>query len=358
MSTTAAYGTLQEELAEATWLRPFTPHRRLRNGHFQTLAGNFIPRRPALPEPEELLIEVEGPVEGYGPSHILCHCHWQPEEVRRDRLTLIIVHGLEGSSRSQYVLGNTERALAAGHNVIRMNMRSCGGTDHLCPTIYHSGRSEDVTALVTNLVEARGLRRIALLGYSMGGNLILKYAGEVASAPPPEFVGVIGVSPLMDLAASSDALHRRSNYIYMRHFLRNMRGRLHRKAALYPRIYGGTDIDAIRTMRDFDEHIVARFGGFEGATHYHHSVASSHFASDFRVPTLIIHSTDDPFIVMRPETRAALLANPHVHLAETSRGGHCAFLAAGDPAQGRKVEYWAEDTLHGWLARLPGNRSL
>ncbi|GGH06815.1 alpha/beta hydrolase [Silvibacterium dinghuense] len=293
----------------------------------------------------------------YGPSHLLCHCHWQPEEVRRDRLTLVIVHGLEGSSSSQYVLGNTARALASGYNVVRMNMRSCGGTDPLCPTIYHSGRSEDVAAVVTNIIATHGLTRIALLGYSMGGNLVLKYAGEVASAPPPQLAAVIGVSPLMDLAPSSAALHRLSNRIYEQHFLRNMRNRLRRKAELYPRLYADVNLDAIRTMRDFDQHIVARYSHFRDADDYYYSVASSQFASAFRVPTLIIHSTDDPFIVMLPETRAALLANPNVHLAETTHGGHCAFLAPGEPATGSKIQYWAEDTLHAWLAALPVDHS-
>lgn len=349
MSTASfAHQEVEPATGTAAWLRPFTPHHRLRNAHFQTLAGNFIQRRIELPEPEELVLEVEGPVSGYGASRVLCHCHWQPEEVRSDRLTLVILHGLEGSSRSKYVLGNTARSLAAGYNVVRMNMRTCGGTDEICPTIYHSGRSEDIAILVNHLIDQLGLTRIALLGYSMGGNLILKYAGEVAAAPRPELVGVIGVSPLMDLAASSDALHRGSNLIYMRHFLRNMRARLRRKAALYPRIYGDVKIDAIRTMFDFDDKIVARFGGFRDARDYHYSVRSSLFAPKFRIPTLIIHSSDDPFIVMLPETRADLLANPHVELVETRKGGHCAFLTNDRPDG--KLEYWAEETLHGWLA--------
>jgi predicted alpha/beta-fold hydrolase len=328
------------------WLLPFLCRPLLRNGHLQTLAGNFLPRKLVLPEPERLLVEVEGPVSGYGPSYVLCHCHWQPEGVRARRLTLILVHGLEGSSNSQYMIGNTARALAAGFNVVRMNMRSCGGTDEICPTIYHSGRSGDVAAVFSRIVAEQRLEAVALVGYSMGGNLILKYAGEAAAAPPPQLKAVVGVSPLMDLAVSSAALLERQNRMYEWHFLRNMIARVRRRMELYPAIYSGAEIEKIRSMRLFDDHIVARYGGFADAGDYYESVASSHFADRFSVSTLILHSLDDPFIRVLPKTREALVANPNVTFIETEHGGHCAFLeAAKNGYDGR----WAERTLLGFL---------
>lgn len=328
------------------WLAPFLCRPLLRNGHLQTLAGNFLPRKLVLPEPERLLVEVEGPVSGYGPSYVLCQCHWQPEEVRAKRLTLILVHGLEGSSNSKYMIGNTARALAAGFNVVRMNMRSCGGTDEICPTIYHSGRSGDVAAVFSRIVAEQRLESVALVGYSMGGNLVLKFTGEVAAAPPAQLKAVVGVSPLMDLAVSSAALHERQNRMYEWHFLRNMIARVRRRMELYPAIYGGAEIGKIRSMRLFDDHIVARYGGFADASDYYESVASSHFADRFSVPTLVLHSLDDPFIRLLPATREALIANPNVTYIETERGGHCAFLeAANNGYDGR----WAERTLMGFL---------
>src|SRR6185437_8211333 len=332
--------------APQDWLAPFLCRPLLRNGHLQTLAGNFLPRKLLLPEPERLLVEVEGPVSGYGPSYVLCHCHWQPEEFRSKRLTLILVHGLEGSSNSKYMIGNTARALAAGFNVVRMNMRSCGGTDDICPTIYHSGRSGDVAAVLKSIVETHGLESVALVGYSMGGNLVLKFAGEVAAAPPKQLKALVGVSPLMDLAVSSAELHERQNRVYEWHFLRNMIARVRRRMELYPRIYGNAELDAIRSMRLFDDHIVARYGGFASAEDYYEKVASSHFAAKLSVPTLILHSLDDPFIRLLPTTRAALIANRNVTYIETERGGHCAFLeAANNGYDGR----WAERTLIGFL---------
>ena len=331
----------------------FTPRRFLRNGHLQTLAGNFLPRKLSLPESQRLVVEVEGPVGDYGPSHIVCHCHWQAEQVRSERLTLVIVHGLEGSSESQYVLGNTVRALAAGFNVVRMNMRSCGGTDELSPTIYHSGRSEDISAVIKTLAQSHGIRSIALLGYSMGGNLVLKYAGEIATNPPPEVKAVVGISPLMDLALSSSALHEAQNRVYEWHFLRSMLARVRRKAALFPRLYSTENLSRIRSMRMFDEHIVARYGGFAGADDYYYTVASSQYAGRLNIATLIVHSLDDPFIRLLPATRAALIDNPNVTYLETTHGGHCAFLAAGANGDSR----WAEVTLLRFLAdRANGSR--
>lgn len=340
---------------------PFVPRRFLGNGHLQTLAGNFLRRNIPLPQPESLLIEVEGSVDEYGPTQILAHCHWQPAEVRRHRPTVILVHGLEGSSRSQYIVGNSARALAAGCNVVRMNMRSCGGTDHLSPTIYHSGRSSDVGKLLVRILDEHQIESVVLAGYSMGGNLVLKLLGEFGDAPPPQLKAVIGISPLMDLTPSSAALHEPQNRIYEWHFLRNMRRRFRHKASLFPRLYRSALQTPLRTMRDFDQYIVARYGHFRDADDYYISVASSRYASAFRVPTLILHSTDDPFIRMLPSTRAALLANPHVTFVETHQGGHCAYLTDPHPDANRATQvsprdgYWAEHLLLNYLLQQTGH---
>src|SRR5690349_7168383 len=162
---------------------PFVPRRFLRNRHAQTLAGNFLPRKNALPQPEEKLFQVEEGVQ------VLCHCHWQPLPERHG--TAIIVHGLEGSSLSQYVIGTGSKAWGAGMNVVRMNMRNCGNTEGLAPTLYHSGLSSDVAAVVRTLIEQKRLQKIAAVGYSMGGNLVLKMAGDSGSHGPREPKAVV-----------------------------------------------------------------------------------------------------------------------------------------------------------------------
>jgi len=326
----------------------FRPRRYLRNGHLMTITGNYIPREHKLPAEEQWFVEVEPAAADRRSTLVRCDCEWQPPNVRRDRMTLVLVHGLEGSSRSQYILGTATRAWAAGCNVVRMNMRSCGGSDELSPGIYHSGRSEDVAAVVAGLAREHGLGSIALVGYSMGGNLVLKYAGEAGSASPPELKAVVGVSPLMDLAPSSKALHKPSNRLYEWKFLRGMLRRFRRKVMLFPKLYSLDGLDEIRSMRDFDHNVVARYGGFADADDYYQTVASSRVAANLAVPTLIIHALDDPFIRMLPSTRETLLGNQQVTFIETQHGGHCAFLSH---EQGND-RHWAEKTLVNWLLSL------
>jgi len=327
------------------WMRPFVPRRFLSNGHLQTIVGNFLPRTHPLPEPESCLIEVEAATSAHGASFVLCDCHWQPSKVRSERLTMVIVHGLEGSSSSPYVLGNSARAWTAGCNVVRMNMRSCGAGEHFSPSIYHAGRSEDVAIVMAELAHTHLIRSFALVGYSMGGNLVLKLAGELGSAPPPYLKAVVGVSPLMDLVASAAALHEPQNRLYESRFLGDLLKRFRHKVELYPGLYSADGLNKIRTMRQFDEQVVARYGGFTGADDYYRSVASSNWAQNITVPTLILHALDDPFIRMTPETRGKLFANGCVRLVETRHGGHCAFLS---PEPG-DAGFWAERTLLDFL---------
>ncbi len=346
---------------EPVTLQPFVARRWLGNPHAQTIVGNFLRRETAhVPAPEPLVVPVEPPHRFEQPdgtlvdveeSSILCLCHWQP--ARETRLTVALVHGLEGSAHSGYILGNTGRLWAEGCNIVRMNMRSCGGSDALSPTIYHSGRSEDIAALVRTL-RRLGLRRIALVGYSMGGNLVLRYVGQQALLPraerDAEVGAAVGVSPLLDLAPSSAALHLPANRFYEWRFLRAMKRRLAIKARLFPALYGSLAGEGvfrrIRTLRDFDGAIVARYGGFRDADDYYEQVRASRYAGAFAVPTLLIHSDDDPFIRTLPATREALRTNPFVRFLETTHGGHCAFLA--DP-QGDDGGRWAEETIAHWL---------
>ncbi len=322
----------------------FHPRRFLRNAHLQTVAGNYLPRINGLPSPEAQLVEVAPASESQIASQVLCHCHWQPEEVRASRPTAIIVHGLEGSSNSQYVVGNANKIWRAGGNIIRMNMRNCGDTDTLTPTLYHSGLSNDVLAVMNFFVAKYGLQSMSLIGYSMGGNLVLKLAGELGAAAPSVLRSVIGVSPVVDLGPSADALHLPQNRMYEMKFLRALLRRFRRKAALFPRVYDPTRARKIRSLRDFDEHINAVYAGFTGADDYYHRAAAARVLDRITVPTLILHSADDPFIRLTAESHAMIAANPHITLIETRNGGHCAFLDQPDKARAYDG-YWAEHTL-------------
>jgi predicted alpha/beta-fold hydrolase len=315
------------------WITPFVPRRGLTNGHMQTVVGNYLRRPPFTLPVEDDTVEVD-PSDG---SRVLCHNNWQLDPGAR--LTVLLVHGLEGSSDSRYIQAIAMRAWQAGCNVIRMNMRNCGDTDSLSPTLYHSGLSGDVGAVIRHYEKQLGLRRVALVGYSMGGNLVLKLAGEWGDRRP--LCAVAAVCPSIDLAAGSDALHQPLNRAYERHFLRNLMRRYRRKAALFPQLYDTAGIGAIRSIRDFDDRIVARYCNFRDADDYYHRSAAARVVDRIAVPAFILRALDDPFIRLLPETRAKLLSNPHVKLVETVHGGHCAYLSN---ARGNEI-HWAEATV-------------
>jgi predicted alpha/beta-fold hydrolase len=324
------------------WFTPFVPRLGLANGHMQTIIGSFLPR-PAF---RHFAVSETVEVDPADCSRVLCHCHWQPRPT--GRLTVLLVHGLEGSSNSRAILGIAMRAWDADYNVVRMNMRNCGGTDGLSPTLYHSGLSDDVGAVVRHYTERMGLERVALVGYSMGGNLVLKLAGEWGSQPP--LCAVAAVCPAIDLAADSDAVHEPMNRLYEWHFLFGLMRRYRRKAALFPSLYDTSLLWPVFSLREFDDRIIARYGGFRDASDYYYRAASARVVDRIAVPTLILHALDDPFIRLLPETRAALRANPQVTLVETRHGGHCAYLSR-DP--GSEI-HWAEATVIRFLLAVTG----
>jgi predicted alpha/beta-fold hydrolase len=320
----------------------FRPRRGLRGGHVQTIASFFIRRRTLLPAPEERFVEVEPGIK------VLCRCHWQAD--RAKALTVLIVHGLEGSSESGYMLGIAEKGLIAGMNVVRMNQRNCGGTEGLSPTLYHSGRSGDVAAVVESLIGTDQISRLALVGFSMGGNLVLKLAGEWGREGPPEFRTVVAVCPALDLAASADALHIGRNRLYEQYFLVQLRRRLREKARLFPGDFDLSRLHGVKTLREFDDKITAHYCGFEGASDYYARSAASNVVDRIAVPAFILHAANDPFIRILPETRAKISANPNIKFLETEDGGHCSFIAEGD-GDGDDG-HWAEQQVVEFLRRF------
>jgi predicted alpha/beta-fold hydrolase len=246
---------------------------------------------------------------------------------------LIVVHGLEGSSDSQYMQGIARNGLAAGMNVVLMNQRNCGGMDHFAPTLYNSSLSGDVAAVVRNVIDSDGVSQFALIGFSMGGNLVLKLAGEWGREAPTQFRAVAAVCPAIDLAASADALHEPANRIYEYYFLMQLFRRFRLKARLFPGKFDIARLRGISTLRMFDDRITAHYCGFTGADDYYARAAAANLVDRIAVPTLIIHAANDPFIRMQPETLRRIAANPNVTYVETDDGGHCAFL--GEPSAAR-----------------------
>jgi predicted alpha/beta-fold hydrolase len=314
----------------------FEPSRRLRSGHAMTLFTWARPRSfPRLPAPVSRVFEVDE-----RSTRVLAHCHWQANP--RQHPTLLLLHGLEGSSEAHYMRGIADKGFRRGFNIVRLNQRNCGGTEHLCDTLYHSGLTADPRAVLHELVERDGLPSIAVAGYSLGGNLALKLAGEYGDAPPGALHAVCAVSPTMDLERCVRALERRANFPYQWNFVRNLKARMRRKARLFPDRFSTEPLSRIHSVRAFDEAYTAPHFGFRDATDYYHQASALRVVHAIRVPTLIITAEDDPFVPVEPFRAPAVTGNPAIEVLVTRHGGHCAFLGA---AENGEDGYWAEHRL-------------
>jgi predicted alpha/beta-fold hydrolase len=314
-------------------LQEFAPHRWLKNGHAQTIAGAFVRRTFSLPKGEERLFRVDAGTQLKGV------CHWQPGR-RGGTPVIVIVHGLEGSCDSNYAAGIANKAWERGFHAVRMNQRNCGGTERLTPTLYNSGLSGDYRAVLMELIE-QGFQQIVFAGYSMGGNLVTKMAGELGMNAPKQLRGVAVVCPALDLSACADALEKPSNFLYQRHFARNLMARYQRKADLFPERYRRNGFGPIRTVREFDDEITAPCFGFKDAEEYYESASAKQVIGKVSVPLLVITAKDDPFVPYESFLRAKVDENPCVKFVAPEHGGHCGFISrfAGNE------RFWAEERI-------------
>jgi uncharacterized protein len=304
----------------------------LRGGHKQTLYAWAKPRRfPNLPAPVERYFDVAAD------ARVLAHCHWHERPDAHP--TLLLLHGLEGSSLAHYICGISDKAWAAGWNVVRLNQRNCGGTEHLSRGLYHSGLTDDPLFVIRELIAVDRLPAIAVAGYSLGGNLTLKLAGDLGDAAPPELKAVCAVSPTLDLSVCVEALERRSNWVYEWNFVRNLRGRMKRKSAVWPAMYDLAPLRRVRTVRQFDEAYTAPHHGFRDAADYYHRASAMRVIDRIRVPALILTAEDDPFVPPAPFHDPAVTGNPNVTVVMTPSGGHCAYVERSEPGYDG---YWAE----------------
>ena len=337
-------GAVMRELKQEIPDHPFRPHPLIPGGHAQTLAAWAWPGRARAEETrgdETRLFEVEPGVR------LLARCRWHEDRVAR--ATVVLVHGLGGSADAPYIIGAARLAYRAGANVIRLNQRNCGGTEHLTPTLYHSGMSGDLATIVRELETRDGLTRILVAGFSMGGNLALKMAGEMGEDVPSSLLGVCAVSPALDLAETVANLERPSNFAYERTFARGLRRLVSRKKDLYPDLYDTRGLARARTVRDFDELYTAPHGGFDGASDYYERASAIRQTSRIRMPTLIIHAQDDPLVPFEPLRRPEVRDNPYIYLSAPPHGGHVAFVSASTLER-----FWAESRLAQFLGLLCG----
>ncbi len=306
-----------------------------------TLVPRYLPRNMSLAElPQEsrfFPVEPQTQLQGF--------CHWQDD--RTASPTTVLVHGLEGCSESRYMRGIAAKAYRAGFNVIRLNQRTCGGTEHLSPTLYNSGLSGDYRAILDELAHRDGLTHIWLIGYSMGGNLVLKASGELGKTNPA-LAGVAAVCPNINPTLCARALEEPRNWIYHRHFLTKLKSRLRRKAALSPGKWDLSPLDQIATISEFDDRYTAHDGGYRDGADYYDRAGARHVLDAIAVPTLIITAQDDPFIPYSMFTLPNIQQHPFIRVIAPRYGGHCGFFHRG---RNGEDPHWAENRIVDFLLK-------
>ena len=253
------------------------------------------------------------------------HQHQIPSISHGVRDTLVIVHGLEGSADASYVLKTAAIALERGFDVLRLNIRTCGGTEHLSRKLYHSGLTSDLRSVCEQLSN----RRLFIIGFSMGGNMALKLAGEWEASTPAHIRGACVVSPPIDLSACAHRIGKSYNRIYERRFLKSLQKKLKKKGCVIPSEASSKSLWKIRSLIDFDNIYTAPAFGFQDAMDYYKRASSIYFLNSIRIPTLVIQSQDDPLVPFELFRHPSFRQNPRLTLESPAHGGHVAFLSRG-----------------------------
>ena len=265
---------------------------------------------------------------------------------------LVLVHGLEGSSRAGYMRSLARRALRAGFAVHRLNLRTCGGCEALSRTLYHSGLTTDLRVVLDSL-RRRGLGPRYAAGFSLGGNVVLKLAGELAGQDSGLLNAVCGISAPIDLDACARALARRENRLYEWRFLRLMKRRLLRHLRLHRGPFRPGEVRSVSRLRDFDDRFTAPFFGFRDAEEYYGTQSSRLYLGRIRVPALLVQAKDDPLVPFRIFGHEAFGRNPFLELLAVNSGGHLGFLSR------RRPRFWVDEVAVEWFScgtnRPPGS---
>jgi predicted alpha/beta-fold hydrolase len=313
-------------------MESFRPRPSLGDGHRMTLYGWGNPRYfPQLPAPEVRYFDVEPD------ARVLAHCHWHSH--RWERPAILLLHGLNASSEAHYMKGIGAKAFARGFNVVRLNQRNCGGTEHLAAGLFHSGLTADAKHVIDEMMAVDGIGAIAVAGYSLGGNLALKLAAEYGRTPPTAVRAVAAVSPIIEISECVRALERRENFLYQWNFVRELKRRMRRKDRYRRGVFDLSHLRAIRTVREFDDAYTAPHFGFKDAEDYYHRASAMRIIDRIRIPALVITAEDDPFVPSRPFHDPKVTGNAYIDLRISEHGGHCGFVG---PASAEDDGYWAE----------------
>lgn len=316
-------------------MEPFRPL--FRNPHLLTIAGNYWPRTV-----DENRFPISAKLYETEPGvQVLVHSQRPGGEPVGQ---VILVHGLEGSSDAGYARSLSHAALEAGYAVHRFNMRSCGGTEHLSGNVlYHSGQTADLLNVIRQL---RGQAPMLLIGFSLGGNVVLKLAGELGESARELMAGLAAVSTPIDLEACARRLGARSNIIYARRFLSRLKQRIRLKERVTPGSFRLEHLERVKTIYDFDDLFTAPSFGFGTAHNYYATQSSNQFLERIRVPALVVQAKDDPLIPFEVYEHPAFSRNEHLRLMAVEHGGHLGFISKDKP------RLWLDGVLVDWMEQV------
>jgi uncharacterized protein len=304
----------------------FQPPAWLPNGHLQSIYPSVF-RKLSVPYKRERINTPDGD---------FLNLDWCMAPAQ-DAPLVVLSHGLEGDSGRQYITGMVQHLHRYGYHCLAWNFRSCGGEPNQLPRFYHSGETTDLDFVLQHAI-AKGHRRISIMGFSLGGNVTLKYAGERGAAMYPEIKKVVAFSVPMDLLACSRNIEKRENWIYLQRFLKSLKPKLEEKARRYPAQINASQYAQVRTFFDFDDFFTGPIHGFAGADDYYRQSSSMHFVEKITLPTLIVNAQNDPLVPYKSLPIDRIAAMPNVWLDLPVAGGHCGFR----PAVVKQQAYWSE----------------
>ena len=306
----------------------YAPLLPFRNGHIQTIYPTLfrpqpqtLSRRERISTPDGDFLDIDWHASTAGDS---------------DRLA-VISHGLEGSSNKKYVLGMARYLAHQNWDVLCTNFRACSGVPNRLPRMYHSGQTDDLHTVLLHALSVKPYRMLALVGFSMGGNQILKYLGERRYPLPQEIRAAAVFSVPCDLQGSVGMLDKWYNTIYMRYFMKGLKEKIRIKAAMFPEIYTTEGLSSVRNFRPFDDQYTAPVHGFASASEYYQKSSSLQFLDGITVPTLLVQAQDDPFLSASCYPTACAERNPSLLLQLPRYGGHVGFVDMN-----RTNIYWSE----------------
>lgn len=326
-------------------VRPYRAPRWLRGPHIQTIGGKFLRPDPGIPLHRERLELPDGDFLDldFAPAGSVAH---DPEAP-----VVLVLHGLEGSARRRYMLLTYRELLARGLRPVGLNFRACSGEPNRLPRLYHSGDTDDLRFVVEHLADRFNGAPLGAIGFSLGGNVLLKYLGEEGDDAGRRLRAAVAISVPFDLTAGAATLERGlMGRIYTEYFLRNLRKKVRAKARL---LEGLIDVQATlraRTLRAFDDVATAPLHGFADSADYYRRSSSAPYLERIRIATLLLQAEDDPFQPPEAIPRDAIARNPHIVAGFTERGGHVGFITWSDDPGKRGLRFWAEEEAARFLA--------